>query len=98
MKPRDTFSNPSSASYTDPSQAGFVVEVTGPDGALQASWDVAAAKIGELATTFLPVQTGSCSIAVKYRGQHVQSSPYQVVSVWTVTTIAVLVSALYIKQ
>lgn len=78
MKPQDAFSNPVSASYADPSQAGFVVEITGPAGALQASWDLAAANHGELATTFLPVQTGSCSIAVKCRGQHVQSSPYQV--------------------
>lgn len=78
VKPQDTFSNPVNTRHADPSQAGFVVEITGPTGALQASWGVAAARNGELAATYLPVHSGSCSIAVKYRGQHVQGSPYQV--------------------
>lgn len=78
VKPQDMFSNPVSARHSDPSQAGFCLDVTGPAGALQATWDVAAAKNGELAATYLPFHSGSCSIAVKYRGQHVKSSPYQV--------------------
>ena len=78
VKPQDTFSNPVNTRHADPSQAGFVVDITGPTGALQASWDLAAARNGELATTYLPIHSGSCSIAVKYRGQHVQQSPYQV--------------------
>lgn len=78
MKPQDAFSNPVSVRSQDPSQAGFHVEITGPANIQQATWDLAAARNGELAATYLPIQSGSCSIAVKYRGQHVQNSPYQV--------------------
>lgn len=78
VKPQDTFSNPVSAHHPDPSQAGFSIEITGPASTLQATWDLAAAKNGELAATYLPIHSGPCSVAVKYRGQHVQQSPYQV--------------------
>ena len=78
VKPQDIFSNDVNTQCSDPAQAGFDVEITGLAGALQASWDLAAARNGELAATYLPIHSGSCSIAVKYRGQHVQRSPYQV--------------------
>ncbi|KAL0032084.1 hypothetical protein WJX77_004214 [Trebouxia sp. C0004] len=79
VKPQDRFSNPVSSPCTDPAQAGFQVELAGPASPLDASWDVASGSHGELAATYLPVLTGTCSIAVKYQGQHVQGSPYQVV-------------------
>ncbi|DBA83503.1 TPA: hypothetical protein ACH3X2_006431 [Trebouxia sp. C0005] len=79
MKPQDRFSNPISSPGADPAQTGFQIELAGPASPLNASWDTAAATHGELAATYLPILTGTCSIAVKYQGQHVQGSPYQVV-------------------
>ena len=78
VKPRDRFSNPVSSPCADPAQAGFQVELAGSVSPLDASWDTASASHGELAATYLPILSGTCSIAVKYQGQHVQGSPYQV--------------------
>ena len=78
VKPQDRFSNLVSSACADPAQAGFQIELAGPARPLDASWDVALASHGELAATYLPILTGTCSIAVKYQGQHVQGSPYQV--------------------
>lgn len=78
VKPQDRFSNRVSSPCADPAQAGFQIELAGSASPLDASWDMAAANHGELAATYLPVLSGTCSIAVKYQGQHVQGSPYQV--------------------
>ena len=78
VKPQDRFNNLIRTAHTDPAQAGFQIEVSGPAGPLNTTWDTAAAYHGELAATYLPLQAGACSIAVKYEGQHVQGSPYQV--------------------
>ncbi len=75
VKPQDRFSNPVSSACAD---AGFQIELAGPASPLDANWDTAAATHGELAATYLPILSGTCSIAVKYQGQHVQGSPYQV--------------------
>lgn len=78
VKPQDRFSNPVSSACADPAQAGFQIDLVGPASPLDATWDLASASHGELAATYLPILTGTCSIAVKYQGQHVQGSPYQV--------------------
>ncbi len=78
VKPQDRFSNPVRSPFANPGQAGFQIELAGPASPLDASWDMGSAIHGELAATYLPILTGTCSIAVKYQGQHVQGSPYQV--------------------
>lgn len=78
VKPQDKFSNPVRSPCADPAQAGFQIELAGPASPLDASWDMGSAIHGELAATYLPIFSGTCSIAVKYQGQHVQGSPYQV--------------------
>ena len=78
VKARDRFSNPVTRPYPHPSQADFQIEVAGPGGPLETTWDLTSSRTGELAAAYLPVQTGLYTVAVKHRGKHVHASPYQV--------------------
>ena len=76
--PHDKFSNPVGLCTQDPVQAGFQIDIAGPGGALAANWDLSACEHGELAASYLPVESGACTISIKYKGLHLQGSPHQV--------------------